>query len=262
MSVFFYAFILFFLPFGVSNYDPNHSYTLAFLGQISIFFGMALVTLILNEFAIKPLFVKSHRWPQVVIWSIWTLIVLGLVMFYTYNYLGNWHDYSFKSALEFIANCSAVFIFPMVGTFFYFRYQALKTRIDHILITKENSTNNIRELIEFKGQGASDQITLSLEDFLYGQSQDNYVELFYVEKGQISKFLIRTSMSQLTESLSYISIVRCHRSFVINLFNVKAVKGAAKDLKLFMTPFDTEIPVSKSYREQVLVGLKSLKHFN
>ena len=58
LGTFLYLFIAVFLPFGVSNYNPNHTYTLEFLGMLSSFMVATSIVAGLNEFFLKPLFVK------------------------------------------------------------------------------------------------------------------------------------------------------------------------------------------------------------
>jgi len=117
------------------------------------------------------------------------------------------------------------------------------------------------QLIEFKGQGSKDRITLSLANFLYGKSQDNYVELYYLEKEQLKKFLIRSPLSNLSKSINNLVIVRCHRSYIVNLLQVTAVKGGNYEITLNIDPFDSTIPVSKSYQDSTLETLHKIKNF-
>ena len=174
--------------------------------------------------------------------------------------MGNWHDFKLSSYLEFLLQVSAVLLFPLVGTFFFFKYRTLQNHIDYILTTKEDLLDT-GLLIEFKGQGSKDLITLSLANFLYGKSQDNYVELYYTEKDQLRKFLMRSSLSNLSDSINNMVIVRCHRSYIVNLIHVSAVKGRSHNMTLNIDPFDTSIPVSKSYQKTTIESLHRIKNF-
>ena len=58
------------------------------------------------------------------------------------------------------------------------------------------------------------------------------------------------------------AIVRCHRSFLVNLFQVKTIKGASHDMSLVLEPEDHSIPVSGTYRKQIIQLLYSIKDFN
>ena len=260
IAIFFYFFIIFFLPFGVDNYNPDHEYTPDFLFEIFKFLIPLLLISLVNEFVLRPLFFKNTSLKNIIYWSLWTLLLLSSIVFLSYNFLGNWHDFKLESYLEFLINVSAVLIFPLVAVFFFYRYRSLQTQIAHSLTTK-NSGIDESLLINFKGQGSKDQIMLSLGNFCYGKAQDNYVELVYVENEELRKFLLRNSLSKLSESLNTPVIVRCHRSYLVNLLQVNAVTGGSSEIRLHLKGVDTPIPVSKSYRETTLENLHKIKNF-
>lgn len=259
VAIFFYVFLVFFLPFGVDNYNPRHQYTADFLLEIFYFFIVVLSASLVNEFLLRPLLLKKATIRPIILWTLWSFILLGTLIFFTYNYLGNWHDFRFKSYLGFLVNCSSVLIFPTVGSFFYFRYRSLQQQMNYMLTSKGDSNND--ELIQFRGQGSRDQITLASSIFLYGRAQDNYVELYYWEQEHVRKFLMRASLGKLAESIAHQEIIRCHRSYLVNLLQVEAIKGGINDLHLYLRGEEVAIPVSKSYREDVLSQLKILMDF-
>jgi DNA-binding LytR/AlgR family response regulator len=148
----------------------------------------------------------------------------------------------------------------VAGIFFYFRYQFLRKRIDHILTSKEE-TIDPSQLITFAGQGTKDCIRLSVTNFLFGKAQDNYVELYYQEQKSVKKFLLRASLKKLTESIANPAIQRSHRSYMVNLYHVNAVKGGQNELSLFLDPLDMPIPVSKTFKGAILKQLRILKNF-
>lgn len=260
IAIFFFFFIIFFLPFGVDNYNPNHQYTFGFFLEIFYFFVPLLAFSLLNELILRPIVFKEATFKNIIIWSIWTLFLLSTIIFVTYNFLGNWHNFTLSSYLEFLIQVPVVLLFPIVGTFFFFRFRSLQYQIEHILTTKEKFIDK-NLLIEFRGQGSKDQIILSQVNFLYGKSQDNYVELYYLENEQLKKFLIRSPLSKLTKSISNSVIVRCHRSYMVNLLQVTAVKGGNNEMSLSIDHFDNSIPVSKSYQNSTLENLHKIKNF-
>ena len=260
IAIFFYVFIVFFLPFGVDNYNPNHQYTFEFFFEIFKFFIPLLLISLANEFLLRPLFIKKATFNQIILWTLWTLYLLSSVIFITYNYLGNWHDFNLSSYLEFLIQVPAVFIFPITVVFFFFKYRSIQNQMEHILTTKDKAFDET-VLIKFKGQGNKDQIILSMGSFLYGKAQDNYVELYYLENDQLKKFLLRSSLSKLSDSLDDSIIVRCHRSYMVNLLHVNSITGGNNELKLHLNLLKDIIPVSKSYQDTTLSNLHKIKNF-
>ena len=194
-GIFLYLFLIVFLPFGVNNYDPYHEYTTSFLLEIGIFIPVTIVLTLINEFGVKAFFKGRTSLNFVIGWTAWSLIFLGLGVFLTYNILGNWHDWKLTSVPGFIRDISAVLLFPMGGTYFYFRYKKLQEKYDSVL-TNIGATIDNTQMIHFSGEGAKDKISISVSDFIYAQAQDNYIELFYLKNQTPSKFLIRSSLGR------------------------------------------------------------------
>ncbi|WP_445386442.1 LytR/AlgR family response regulator transcription factor [Robiginitalea sp. IMCC44478] len=259
-GIFLFLFLLAFLPFGVDNYDPQHAYTPTFLLEISFFIPVTVIVCLLNEFGIKRFFNNNTGYPFIISWTLWSFISTGAATFTAYNYLGDWHDWQWSSFPGFVLNLSTVFIFPAAGIFFYFRFQTLKKDYDSVLT---NLMGGIDEklMIHFKGEGVKDNISIAVSDFIFAQAQDNYIELHYLKNGTLSKHLIRSSLSALQEQLEQDFLVRCHRSFLINLYNVHSIKGNQKDLKITMAYSDVIIPVSRTYVANTLDRLKQYKRF-
>jgi hypothetical protein len=259
MAVFFFLFLMFFLPFGVDNHNPRHQYTGEFIWAIVLHMLATLIVSLLNELILRRWVFTRVSSGRVVSWSIWTLILLGLANFFLYNIQGNWHDFHVSSALSFILNCSTVLIFPLTGTFFFFRYRLLRRKFYMELNNKESRIDP-EQLIHFAGQGVHDHITLPLSDFMYARAQDNYVELHYLLNEKPGKMLIRTSLSRLADAIDNTAIVRCHRSYIVNLYHVRSITSDSAGYKLRMNHTDSPLPVSRSYQEDALASLKEVKN--
>ena len=261
LGLFLYLFLIAFLPFGVSNYNPHHQYTLKFLGEISIFAGVTLVVSLVNEFAIRPLIFRKASTLSVILWSAWTCVFLSQMLFLTYNFVGDWHDFHLSSAVGFIFQVTGVLVFPLTGTFFWFRHQDLRRRLEKVL-KKINEEVDPEQLLTFTGQGSNDRIVLRLADFLYARSQDNYVDLNFLRGSEVDHLLIRTTLTGLAESLGSEAVVRCHRSYLVNLYQVRAVQGAGNDLILQLRHLETPLPVSKTFNTDIMRALKQVRSFS
>ncbi len=259
-GIFLFLFLVAFLPFGVDNYNPQHEYTVNFLLELSVFIPVIILVCLLNELGIKVIFKKYKGYPFVFVWTLWSFILLGTAIFITYNYLGGWHDWRWSSFPGFVLNTSTVLIFPAAGVFFYFRFRKLKQNYDAVL-TNFGGGIDEKLMIYFEGEGAKDKISIAVSDFVFAQSQDNYIEIHYLKNNIFSKYLIRSSLSALENQLQHGFLVRCHRSFLINLYNVKSIKGNRNDLKINMAYSDVIIPVSRTYVTSTIDRLREYKRF-
>ena len=103
-----------------------------------------------------------------------------------------------------------------------------------------------------------DTLTLSATDLLYIESSDNYCTVVYEKNSQLAKPLVRSSLSRLMEQINQPSIVRCHRSFVVNLDRVERVTGNAQGYKLHLSGGNFVVPVSRQYNDTLVAELKGL----
>ena len=197
---------------------------------------------------------KKTSVRNILLWNLWSLFLLSTVIFITYNYLGNWHDFLFTSFLGFQRDVTGVLLFPLLGTFFFYRYRNLEDQIHQLIIANDKSETR-HQLLTFRGQGNKEQIILSISDFLYGKAQDNYVALYFLEGEKIRKVLLRSTLCRLVESIGHRSIVRCHRSYMVNLTRVRAIKHTDRHMNLSLDTSHYQIPISKSYQQTILSEL-------
>ena len=92
------------------------------------------------------------------------------------------------------------------------------------------------------------KFSIKKENLLYLESAENYVNICYLNKGKVSKYLLRDTLKKIEESFSGTEIIRCHRSYMVNFEKVKVIRKDRDGLKLeFDNPSVTDIPVSKTY---------------
>ena len=63
-------------------------------------------------------------------------------------------------------------------------------------------------------------IKIALSDILWFESDNNYVEIKTLQK----KFVIRCSLKRLLDQLPITDFVKCHKQFIINIFQVESFK--------------------------------------
>lgn len=109
-----------------------------------------------------------------------------------------------------------------------------------------------KNLIALKDENGKVRFSVLAKDLLYLESTDNYVSVFYILEGKLQRELLRNTMKNMEESFKDNSVVRCHRSFMVNTLNVEFVKKAGKKLFLKVRLTDNSIPVSEKYSSRFL----------
>ncbi|MBS1564411.1 MAG: LytTR family transcriptional regulator DNA-binding domain-containing protein [Bacteroidetes bacterium] len=85
-------------------------------------------------------------------------------------------------------------------------------------------------------------VKIRLADILYMEAENNYVQLVTADK----KFMLRLSLTQLLEKISYRPLVRIHRSFAVNMEAVQSFND--QEIVINKIP----IPIGRSYKEEFL----------
>jgi len=253
IGLFFSLFMIFFQPFGVNNYDPKESITSFFVFVILTMGVYLIVILLINEFLVFPLIFSEeiYRW-QMLIWLCWSNIYAATGLFLFYNFLGEWHDFSLSSWLEFIGNFSALSIIPLTAIFFFGKMKHLQEHTETTVDYKPEATN----LINIPSDSQNDLNSFSLDSILYMESEDNYVAIHFIHKERISKTLIRTTLKKIEDLQLHPALVRSHRSFIINLIHLAKYDGNKQQGLISLKHVSNPIPVSKTYASNLLLRLK------
>ena len=250
LGLFLILFFLFFQPFGVNNYDPTQSISSELVTIVSLFGLVVSLLSLANEFILRPLVMQTTTARSVIAWSFWTCLLLSQSLFLLYNVLGSWHDWRASSAIRFFFDCSAVFAFPLVGTFFWFRHRDLSERLRRA-IRRSNARPRSERTLVFEGQGSGDRLEIASQDFRFARAQDNYVELNYLRGSVPKQTLIRSTLAATANQAPEPHAVRCHRSYLVNLNAVSAVRGPKSALRLHLQGVDESIPVSRGFAAEL-----------
>lgn len=108
----------------------------------------------------------------------------------------------------------------------------------------------------FFAENGKDSYTVN--NLLFVEITDNYASLVYVENNVVKRELIRSSLNKLEMQAEGTSLVRCHRSYLVNMDRVVAVRGNAQGYKLHFLGTDKLVPVSRKYAHLLVRDPKSL----
>lgn len=143
-------------------------------------------------------------------------------------------------------NTALVLLLPYSISWLWLSWQDKKDEIARITGKKE--VVNAREMIPFYDEKGMLKFSVKRENILYVESAENYVNICYLNKDKISRYLLRETLKRMEESFAGTGIIRCHRCYMVNFDKVKVIRRDKDGLKLELdTPDTTDIPVSKSY---------------
>jgi len=258
-SLFIYLFLLTFQPFGISNiqfYKP-----IFILGFSSITFLILIISFLLAPLLFKNYF-NLEKWTikKNMMFIIVQIIIISFLNWLYNSTLGE--DITVQHSLfTFIFITFAVGFFPT----FFFIYFTEKSLADKNKLIASDFTNNIknREIsiqnnpIKLISKNNKETFTIDLDQLICIKSEGNYLKTFYNENNDIVQKIIRNSISKLESQFSeYNNIIRCHRSFIVNIDKVSKMSGNARNLTLHIHKLNFTIPVSRSFPKETFTNLK------
>ena len=108
-------------------------------------------------------------------------------------------------------------------------------------------------LIRFYDEYKKLRLVIANEAVIFIKSEENYVQIHYLDKNKTKKFVLRSSMRALEGDLSKKGLVRCHRSYFINPSYIKIVhrdESGQIVAELNQNGFDS-IPISRKYQDEI-----------
>ena len=108
-------------------------------------------------------------------------------------------------------------------------------------------------MLHFYDERGELRLSVGSESLIYIEAADNYTCIHYLNKGAVRRTMIRNSLKRIGEQLSQSNVRRCHRSYMVNLDQVKIIRrgkeGAHLEMGIDGVP---DIPISKTYSNDIL----------
>ena len=252
-----------------------------------LFYVAAIVILILSRFTMYRLqdrYVMTHA--QYIFWLVGETVAITLLYtFVTYRYF----DHSGLTITDIGARAlfcvSTILAVPNAMVSFYAGYRAKCEELDAAqyelkrlgeeynrllneseverrvseMIPKGESKVQSPRMVRFYDNGGTLRLTIDINALYYLESEDNYINVHYKHNDKILSYLLRCKTSTVEKSLEGSSMVRCHRSYIINTGKIRFM---GEEHRMHFVTLDDDsikrIPVSKSYYQSLLASLNTI----
>ena len=268
IGIFVGLFLLVFQPFGIADWVTPHK-TLKILG-----YGVVSFVVTAIHFLLWP-----RLFPAVFSDRVWTvgkaiLLIVTNILFVTianqlYSIYLTGDRPGVSGWLNMLAVTFLIGVFPAIGAVVASYVLRLRRYVRQAAeLPVHAPVPGVAEPIQAELTGATslmlvadnekDTITLQPGELLYIESSDNYCTVVYLKNGQPVKPLLRSSLGRLEGQIDRADVVRCHRSFVVNLDRVEKVTGNAQGYKLHLFGGQFQIPVARKYNDSLVAQLRAL----
>ncbi len=239
--VFGILFINLFEPFNINRWYSSSRFV-SFLRLSSYGTIVALVCLF-TQFPLRRLFKKdSFLIRDFILWFSIEIVLISLVYIVLYgNPLGNFvNDFIFSLKYTILGIC-----LPYSFVILIIYYRKHRTEIESL--KQKISDTSGPQLLVFKDERGKVKFSVHKSDVLYLESTDNYVSVYYFLENKVQRKLLRSTLKKQEGMLSGASIIRCHRSFMINPGQIEIIQEEGKKLSVKLKHIENPIPVSGTY---------------
>lgn len=138
-------------------------------------------------------------------------------------------------------------------------YRLLNSR-QHDLRAAAPTDKDTPKMINLHDNNGTLRLSINTDALYYLKSEDNYINIYYKHNERILSYMLRSRTRSVEDSLQDTSMVRCHRSYIVNINKIQLME---EDKRMhYITLNDKSIgriPVSKSYYDKVVTALNALQ---
>lgn len=174
---------------------------------------------------------------------------LFLSLYFSVNY------FSILPRIFFIGLC--LNIFPYLVYWQFLSKNEYKIRLSkanlQIAELRKGADRNEMGMIRFNDEKGNTKLVVSGERIISLESSGNYVTILYDDAGKLVRYSLRNTLKGLEELCNNNGLVRCHRSFFVNLIKIKVIRRTPDGVFAEIDhPGVENIPVSKTYAPELL----------
>ena len=248
-------FTAFFAPFGSRDWYPDIS-DIKYFASSSLIILTGMLVVVIS----RIILIACSKKRELLYWhyALWILCeIVAMAIFYTlfakfFPKDGIERDISeiFRQSM---INTALVLLLPYAISWLYFSWKEKSRLLEHMEQVQTQEVH-AKTLIAFPDEKGDLKISIMLDNLLYIESADNYATIYYLNKSNKAHYLIRNSLKWMEENLvKDTSLIRCHRSFIVNMDKVKILKKEKGGIMLELDAENTpDIPVSKTYYDSFM----------
>jgi hypothetical protein len=235
-------------------FQPYNLAVLEFKDKLYIIIGMVIITflslsinlLILPSLIPKMFNTATWNIKKEIFWNLWLLFVISSGNLLLFSYFGIL-EFTLVLILKIIMY--AIIPIPILITINQDRLlrQNLKSALELNKKLQERKEIN-KQMVFFESDYNKDSLSIRVNSLLFVNSANNYIDICWLESDKVITQLVRSSLKKAEEILKdYKFIVKCHRSYLVNINHIDKISGSYQGYKLNIQNTDITIPVSQNY---------------
>lgn len=255
---------------SVFNPFPNLNSQNTFNDILIIGFSLFLV-LLFNLILLPRIFpnlfdVTYWTVKKFIFFNIWLLLFVGISLsVVSYVFIGNCQSFM-QSLSSTLLQVATIGIFPLFFITFHIRNRMLAENLKSATIANESIQEITHQILEENPNlevciktDTTETLSVMRHDIIFAEAQDNYSMIHYISENKQQKKLLRLTLKNLESQLANKILIRCHKSFLINIMSISSISGNSNGYKLHIKDTDIQVPVSRSKGKEIITQIELIK---
>ena len=234
-----------------AHLDISHEAMVLLVALIMVVSGMAVGAI---SRLIMGAYTRRHTLTYLgyIIWILGEIVVMATIytLFSFFTETNETMPQLFRNS--FTKTVLIVFI-PYTSSYIYFilkdKMRELKSLRQQIEKDETVLQKAYIQIIDEKGEM---RLSIRRENLIMIESADNYVCVYYLSDQKVKKTMVRNTLNRIAEHMNGTHIVRCHRSYMINLDHAQVLhrdkEGVFIEVGIEGIP---DVPISRTYAQNV-----------
>ena len=244
-------FMVIYTPFSMTAWfslkDTQH------IAMTVAFYIVSLAILIISKFGMNAAQNKMRfTYPRYISWVITEMLIISLFYtYFTFVFVPPIGESVLQIGFKAFGCLLLILAIPYAIMTLYAAYRSKSEELEMLqyeMSLKSEPTVAYPQLVNLYDYNGTLKLTISSDSLYYMESQDNYVKIYYENQDRLLSYMLRCRTKTIEENLAETSMVRCHRSYMVNVSKINHIKKGGKSRYIVLSNTEIKpIPVSKSY---------------
>lgn len=237
-------FVALYRPYGINELLDMSDTTFTF--NVTILFCIVLVSVSLTRGCLY--LIGRYKYVSRPLYAVWCLgeIIVSALFAALYITLVSDEPVPYFDAAGISSGILfSICIFPY--SFLWLAFELYIRHDDNIPASDDVS------LIRFYDEYRKLRFVIAPEALVFIKSDENYVQINYMHDARIKKFILRSSMRALEETMTKHGLVRCHRSYFVNPSFIKMIHRDHSGVIVAELKIGDcgNVPISRKYHDAI-----------
>lgn len=228
------------------------------LGMTTAFYVVAVSIMCVSKMLMNAMQSRVRfTYARYILWALAEILVIALFYtHFTHAYVKP-EDYDMLSI--FVKALACILMIVAIPYSILTLYAAYRDKTEELemlqyeMSLSDEAAVSYPSLVNLYDYNGTLKLTINSDSLYYMESQDNYVKIHYENQGKLLSYMLRCRTKAIEENLAETSMVRCHRSYMVNVMKINHIKKGGKVRYIVLANDQIKpIPVSKSYLNNLI----------